>query len=251
MSMISAPPPTMVAGKPLESPRRGDADARFMDVVEKQGASGHAHPSASASRTQAAPVPCPNEPHHLGQGFVGVGVPDAGHEDARLYPQRLVAHGYLDHLPRPSRSSGDGGEPMMPVRLSNSEAMGAVARTSSPRVPDRGVAPSTHGAYQPSQVGSAASRGIVSDAGSADQMLADRLPKAPSNGAMPAEWARRAAHLVHSEDGSVTVWLRDFKLGSGDVSSLVDAARATWPEAKRVMLNGQQAWSINEEGETP
>lgn len=264
MTQITVPPPVAAArSTAIDTPKHGARDTRFMDLVQTQGGpsvasvdaegegtdgrmAGSAHLSAAA--TDASPRPAVDlvQPAVTDHGFATLGTPDGSHEDARLFPQRLIAHGYLDQLPQTARPTGAGSDPMTPVRLSDAHVAGARVPSPTLGASHRGVAAAAPGASQTGQTGPGAVRVGVSEETSADPAGASRLLKAPSNGAMPAHWARRAAHLIHGEDGTATVWLRDFDLGDADASVLVDAARATWPEAKRVMLNGQQAWSIHE-----
>lgn len=60
-----------------------------------------------------------------------------------------------------------------------------------------------------------------------------------------ASWMERMVRSVESPDRSITLWLRDYRLGQSEVSAAVEELLKAHPDSERivrVVVNGREAW---------
>lgn len=76
--------------------------------------------------------------------------------------------------------------------------------------------------------------------------IADSNPQESVAGAIAsASWTERMLRSVESPNRSITLWLRDYRLGQSEVSAAVDELLRAHPDSGRivrVVVNGREAW---------
>lgn len=69
-----------------------------------------------------------------------------------------------------------------------------------------------------------------------------------ANAVPPAFWAERLLRTVEAADRSITIWLRDYRLGKEQLPATVDEILMTHADAERVtrvVVNGDEVWRKN------
>lgn len=162
---------------------------------------------------------------------------------SRVYPEHLIASGYLSMVDTAANGGG-----VLPERLvcvgPDADIRGS-DKSATPTAdlnPDAGsAATSLFGGLHQSIADGMAAEGLGTDSEVASStrkldaaMFADRF------------WAERLVRLTHDGDGQSTIWLRDYRLKANDFESV--AAKLRWhgrqegAPISRVVINGREVW---------
>lgn len=186
----------------------------------------------------AAPRLPPSEPDAVAVRLQ----PESGAQSL-LYPQRLIANGYLSQLGVDARNatgqaSGSAGASAASAVFPSAGSAIALPPPGASSAPFERPAPSLAAM---AQAASAEAR--------ADEMRASSSRRLqPLLVALP--WAPKMLRLAPDADGGVSLWIRDFALDEHSAKQLVQAVRraaeGSDQSLQRIVLNGQLAWSATQ-----
>lgn len=161
---------------------------------------------------------------------------------SRIYPEHLVASGYLSVVDTAKSEGSVAAEHIVGDKLENSPNMdtatpvanGEATAMSNAMMSSSDPLPLSRTGLE-DQARSAADADIASSPQALDAItLADHV------------WAERLMRLTRDHDGEATVWLRDYGLKESGltplVSRLIQRGRESGLQIGRIVINGREVW---------
>lgn len=161
---------------------------------------------------------------------------------SRIYPEHLIASGYLSVVDTTEREVDAASEHVAQDGLE----IAAKVSTATP-VADGQAAAAKEATTSPSDPWLSSNAGFEDPAISSADAEVSSSPRVTNAIALADHiWAERLMRLTRHSDGEATVWLRDFALKESDltpvVSRLVQRGRESGFRIGRVVINGREIW---------
>jgi len=162
---------------------------------------------------------------------------------SRVYPEHLVASGYLSMVDAQDCDGNTSSEPAAGIGLGADIAHSGKNAASS--MIESGL---DGGDVTSNFLFDASPQSIVSTSEASKPDSDPDVAVTESNAVVLADhfWAERLMRLTRDGDGQSTVWLRDYRLQAGDVEPVVERLR--WHGRQegvpidRVVINGREVW---------
>jgi len=165
---------------------------------------------------------------------------------ARVYGMHLLAQAYLSELAVSDDAKNSSASERVPSEQGESEP--AVDQSE-----EGAVLPTRTDPMASSEVAASPLQAIDVLVQNATRLSADEaalpcaLAATASSDAPAMVWSERSLRFTRQPDGGSVAWLRDYRMGKGEASQMVDAilkqASAQGVTLSRIMLNGREAWT--------